>query len=182
MKDKAAERIKLLEQLEEKYQLLDQDFNTHLEGLLHSKPINYWDYIQTDALLSLQTQHTVFPDEMVFIMYHQVNEILFKMMLWEIRQISYREELTPAFFSERVGRISRYFDMLTSSFEIMTQGMEVAQYLEFRNTLAPASGFQSAQYRKVEFASTSLINLIDARYRKTIDRDTPYDHAFEHLY
>ena len=68
MKNKAAEREKLMEQLAEKYQLLDQDLNTHLEGLLHSKPINYWDYIQTDALLSLQTQQTLFPDEMVFIM------------------------------------------------------------------------------------------------------------------
>lgn len=72
--------------------------------------------------------------------------------------------------------------MLTSSFEIMTEGMEVEQYLKFRNTLTPASGFQSAQYRKIEFASTDLINLIDARYRESIDRDTPYEHALEHLY
>ena len=72
--------------------------------------------------------------------------------------------------------------MLTSSFQIMTQGMEVEQYLKFRNTLAPASGFQSAQYRKIEFACTDLLNLIDARFRKTIDRNTPFDHAFEHLY
>lgn len=182
MKNKAEERIHLLKQLEEKYQLLDQDLNTHLEGLLHSKPINYWDYIQTDALLSLQRQETTFPDEMVFIMYHQVNELLFKMMLWEIQQISYKEGLTAQFFSERLGRISRYFDMLTSSFQIMTQGMEVEQYLKFRNTLAPASGFQSAQYRKIEFACTDLLQLIDARFRKTIDRNTPFNHAFEHLY
>lgn len=182
MKNKEEVRLHLMKQLEEKYQLLDQDLNTHLEGLLYSKPINYWDYIQTDALLSLQRQETSFPDEMVFIMYHQVNELLFKMMLWEIQQISYKEGLTPQFFSERLLRISRYFDMLTSSFQIMTQGMEVEQYLKFRNTLAPASGFQSAQYRKIEFACTDLLNLIDARFRKTIDRNTPFDHAFEHLY
>jgi len=48
--------------------------------------------------------------------------------------------------------------------------------------LTPASGFQSAQYRKIEFASTELINLIDARFRKTIDRNTPFKHAFDHLY
>jgi tryptophan 2,3-dioxygenase len=64
----------------------------------------------------------------------------------------------------------------------MTEGMEVEQYLKFRNTLAPASGFQSAQYRKIEFASTELINLIDARFRETIDRETPFEHAVEHLY
>jgi tryptophan 2,3-dioxygenase len=60
--------------------------------------------------------------------------------------------------------------------------MEVAQYMKFRNTLTPASGFQSAQYRLIEFSSTDLINLIDYRFRATIDRNTPYEHALEHLY
>ncbi len=64
----------------------------------------------------------------------------------------------------------------------MQEGMDVEQYLKFRNTLTPASGFQSAQYRKIEFASTDLINLIDARYRETIDGNTPYEHALENLY
>ena len=176
------ETKKLLEQLKAKYDAIDQDLDTHLEGLLYGKPITYWDYIQTDALLNLQIQRTTFPDEMVFIMYHQINELLFKMVLWEISQVAHHENLTAEFFSERLGRISRYFDMLTSSFKIMTEGMEVEQYLQFRNTLTPASGFQSAQYRKIEFASTELINLIDARFRETIDRDTPYEHALEHLY
>ena len=72
--------------------------------------------------------------------------------------------------------------MLTTSFDIMGDGMEVAQYMKFRNTLTPASGFQSAQYRLIEFSSTDLINLIDYRFRATIDRNTPYSHAFEHLY
>ena len=54
--------------------------------------------------------------------------------------------------------------------------------MKFRDTLTPASGFQSAQYRMIEFASTELINLIDIRFRETIDRDTPFSHAFEHLY
>src|SRR5690606_30689538 len=49
-------------------------------------------------------------------------------------------------------------------------------------TLTPASGFQSAQYRLIEFASTDLINLIDNRFRADIDRNTPYEHALEHLY
>ena len=44
-------------------------------------------------------------------------------------------------------RITRYFDMLTTSFDIMGDGMEVEQYMKFRNTLTPASGFQSAQYQ-----------------------------------
>jgi tryptophan 2,3-dioxygenase len=79
-------------------------------------------------------------------------------------------------------RISRYFDMLTTSFTIMKEGMETEQYMKFRHTLTPASGFQSAQYRLIEFCSTDLINLIDHRFRETIDRNTPFEHAFEHLY
>ena len=104
------------------------------------------------------------------------------MILWEIEQVAHHKMLTAEFFSSRLMRISRYFDMLTSSFSIMQDGMEVDQYLKFRNTLTPASGFQSAQYRKIEFASTDLINLIDARFRETIDRNTPYEHALNHLY
>jgi len=172
----------LLLKIEEKFQAINQKTDTHLEGLLWSKPITYWDYIQTDVLLNLQTQRTTLPDEMVFIMYHQVNELLFKMILWEIEQISHTEKPTTAFFAERMTRISRYFDMLTTSFDIMGDGMEVEQYMKFRNTLTPASGFQSAQYRIIEFASTDLINLIDYRFRATIDRNTPFEHAFEHLY
>ena len=171
-----------IEKLEEKFTQINQKTQTHLEGLLWAKPITYWDYIQTDALLSLQTQRTTLPDEMVFIMYHQVNELLFKMILWEIQQVAYCQDLTTTFFTERLNRISRYFNMLTTSFDIMKEGMEVEQYLKFRNTLTPASGFQSAQYRLVEFASTDLINLIDHRYRENIDRNTPYEHALEHLY
>ncbi|HLP64093.1 tryptophan 2,3-dioxygenase family protein [Flavobacterium sp.] len=176
------ETNQLLEQLEQKFDAINQKTDTHLEGLLWSKPITYWDYIQTDALLNLQTQRTILPDEMVFIMYHQVNELLFKMILWEIKQVCYSETIKTKFFAERLTRISRYFDMLTTSFDIMGDGMEVEQYMKFRNTLTPASGFQSAQYRMIEFASTDLINLIDYRFRATIDRNTPYSHAFEHLY
>lgn len=175
-------REKLLQQLEEKFGASGQNLDTHLEGLLHAKYINYWDYIKTDALLSLQQQRTVYPDEMVFIMYHQVNELLFKMMLWELEQVSQKQDLTIDFFSEKLYRVSRYVDVLASSFEVMGDGMSMEQYQKFRHTLTPASGFQSAQYRKIEFASTELINLIDNRFRSTIDRDTPYSHAFEHLY
>jgi len=147
---------KLVERIEEKFTAIDQNYETHLEGMVWAKPITYWDYIQPDALLNLQVQRTTLPDEMVFIMYHQINELLFKMILWEA--------------------------MLSSSFSIMQEGMEVEQYLKFRNTLTPASGFQSAQYRLIEFASTDTINLIDYRFRATIDRNTPIEHAYEHLY
>jgi tryptophan 2,3-dioxygenase len=173
---------KLVERIEEKFTAIDQNYETHLEGLVWAKPITYWDYIQPDALLNLQVQRTTLPDEMVFIMYHQINELLFKMILWEAEQVTTNNQLTASFFAEKLNRISRYFDMLSSSFSIMQEGMEVEQYLKFRNTLTPASGFQSAQYRLIEFASTDTINLIDYRFRVTIDRNTPIEHAYEHLY
>lgn len=171
-----------LDQLEEKFQAINQKTETHLEGLLWSKPMTYWDYIQTDALLNLQIQRTTLPDEMVFIMYHQVNELLFKMILWEMDQLCHTSKPETTYFTEKLMRISRYFDMLTTSFDIMGDGMDIEQYMKFRNTLTPASGFQSAQYRLIEFCSTDLINLIDYRFRKTIDRDTSYEFAMEHLY
>lgn len=97
-------------------------------------------------------------------------------------QIAYSEGIKPEKFVMHLMRVSRYFDMLSNSFDIMGEGMELDQYMKFRDTLTPASGFQSAQYRMIEIASTELINLIDWRFRKTIDRDTPYEHAFEHMY
>ena len=155
----------IIKRIQEKYLAIGQNPDVHLEGLVHAKQITYWDYILPEALLGLQIQRTTLPDEMVFIMYHQINELLFKMILWEIDQVSNLEKLEAAFFTEKLRRVSRYFDMLSTSFDIMGDGMEIEQYMQFRNTLTPASGFQSAQYRLIEFASTEIINLIDNRYR-----------------
>ncbi|WP_024772547.1 tryptophan 2,3-dioxygenase family protein [Aquimarina macrocephali] len=175
-------RKELLEAIDKKYNAMGQDPDVHLSGLLHAEPMKYWDFIQVDALLGLQTQRTQLPDEMVFIMYHQINELLFKMILWEMSQISHTENIEPKKFEMHLMRVSRYFDMLSNSFDIMGEGMEIDQYMKFRDTLTPASGFQSGQYRKIEIASTELINLIDFRYRKTIDRNTPYEYAFDNMY
>ncbi|RCS26187.1 tryptophan 2,3-dioxygenase [Polaribacter sp. WD7] len=175
-------REEILKAIEEKYDKLGVPVDAMLQGLLHSTPITYWDYIQTDALLGLQTPRTNQPDEMVFIMYHQVNELIFKMILWEIDQIAKLIKISATKFTMHLNRISRYFDMLCNSFSVMTEGMEREQYLKFRNTLTPASGFQSAQYRKIEFASTELINLIDVRFRNTINRSSSFKNAYNHLY
>jgi tryptophan 2,3-dioxygenase len=172
----------ILSRLDQKFEAIGQQTNVHLEGLVWANPITYWDYILPDALLNLQIKRTTQPDEMVFIMYHQINELLFKMILWEINQISDTEKLEADFFIEKLRRISRYFDMLSSSFSIMGDGMEKEQYMKFRNTLTPASGFQSAQYRLIEFSSTELINLIDYRFRANIDINSSYEHAYDHLY
>lgn len=175
-------REELLKAIDEKYKALGQNPDVHLSGLLHSNPITYWDYVQVEALLGLQTQRTNLPDEMVFIMYHQINELIFKMILWEMDQIAHAEAISTEKFSLHLGRISRYFDMLSNSFNIMQDGMEIEQYMKFRDTLTPASGFQSVQYRKIEIGSTDLLNLIDFRFRATIDRNTTYEFAFDNMY
>lgn len=178
----SSETQRQLEALNEKFRAIGQNTNTHLEGLIWAKPITYWDYIQTDALLSLQTQRTTLPDEMVFVMYHQVNELLFKMILWEMQQACDSQALTTEIFTDKLSRISRYFDMLTTSFVIMKDGMATDQYMKFRNTLTPASGFQSAQYRLIEFCSTDVINLVDNRYRAKFNADSSLEEIYEYLY
>lgn len=106
------DRNEILSRVDAKYAAIGQNPNVHLEGLVHANPITYWDYILPDALLSLQVQRTTLPDEMVFIMYHQINELLFKMILWEIDQVSEAKDVEAAFFTEKLRRVSRYFDLL----------------------------------------------------------------------
>jgi len=175
-------REELLKAIDEKYQAMGQNPDVHLSGLLHAEPITYWDYIQVEALLGLQIKRTNLPDEMVFIMYHQINELLFKMILWEINQVGDLKEISAPFFTEKLRRVSRYFDMLAESFNIMGDGMEPEQYMKFRDTLTPASGFQSAQYRQIEFASTELKNLVDMRFREQIQPNASTEEIFELLY
>lgn len=173
---------KILNELDQKFKAIGQKTQTHLQGLLYAAPLTYWDYIQVDALLSLQTQRSTLADEMVFIGYHQINELLFKMILWEIDQLAQTQNISVDVFKDKLGRISRYFDMLTSSFSIMESGMDREQYLKFRDTLTPASGFQSAQYRLIEFGSTNWQNLIDKRFVNQITPDTTYEQALELMY
>lgn len=85
-----------LESLRRKYSLLGQDLETYLEGLLYSRSLTYWDYIEVDTLLTLQKTRTDFPDEVIFIVYHQITELYFKLIKVElelIAQESWQEEL-----------------------------------------------------------------------------------------
>jgi tryptophan 2,3-dioxygenase len=127
---------------------------------LYSDYLTYWDYIHLDTLLTLQTPKTKFPDENIFIIYHQVTELLFKLSLHEFDQIAAQKELTTDFFLSRVRRINMYFQTLIKSFDIMVDGMDPQQFLKFRMSLLPASGFQSAQYRMIEICATSFNNLL----------------------
>ena len=108
--------IELLHKLQKKYDVMGQDLSSYLDGLLHSDYLTYWDYIHLDTLLSLQSPKTHFPDEKVFIVYHQITELYFRLILWEIEQIAEKENLESIFFIERLDRIIRYFQQLESSF------------------------------------------------------------------
>ncbi|AEA43669.1 tryptophan 2,3-dioxygenase family protein [Fluviicola taffensis] len=173
------ERISLLKA---KYDAQGQDLTAYLDGLLYSNMPNYWDYVQVDTLLSLQKTYTDFPDEMVFLMYHQVTELYFKLCLHEFQQVSDRKNLDAAFFVEHVQRINRYFEALTKSFEIMVDGMQREQFLKFRLSLAPASGFQSAQYRKIEIHSTDFLQLVHKDHREKYSGKEPITELFENIY
>jgi tryptophan 2,3-dioxygenase len=152
--------LEQLKKLQAKYDFMGQDISSYLDGLLYSDYLTYWDYIHLETLLSLQNPKTSFPDERVFIIYHQITELYFKLVLLEIEQIATRQNIDEQFFIERVDRIIRYFKNLESSFEIMVKGMEKEQFQKFRMALLPASGFQSAQYRFIEIGSTDMINLV----------------------
>lgn len=171
-----------LKKLHQKYAVMGQDLSSYLDGLLHSDYLTYWDYIHLDTLLTLQNPKTQLPDERVFIAYHQITELYFNLVLWEIEQIVAREKLDEAFFLSRLDRIIRYFKNLTESFEIMTEGMERDQFLKFRMSLLPASGFQSAQYRLIEICSTDLINLVAEHERKAMGENSDISGQVEKLY
>jgi tryptophan 2,3-dioxygenase len=114
------------------------------------KPLTYWDYIRLDELLSLQHPRTTAHDELQFIMVHQTFELWFKLAINELRgalaALEANEIARGTALLKRVGVILRTalhgFDPLMT----MTQ----QGYMEFRDDLHPASGFQSSQFRVLE--------------------------------
>jgi len=170
-----------LARLQEKYEAMGQDMTSYLDGLLYADFLTYWDYIHLDTLLSLQSPKTPFPDEQIFIIYHQITELYFKLCLHECEQITAAEPLTAVFFTARLQRINRYFEALTQSFEIMVDGMDKEQFLKFRMSLLPASGFQSGQYRMIEIYATDFVNLVVSDKRDEL-RDKTIEEQFEYLY
>jgi len=181
MQNDNSEYSDIVNKLEQKYDAMGQDLSSYLDGLLYSDYLTYWDYIHVDTLLSLQNPKTSLPDENVFIMYHQITELYFKLVLAEIKQIAEHAAITKEFFVARVDRLIRYFQNLEASFNIMVDGLEPDQFLKFRMALLPASGFQSAQYRLIEICSTDMINLVANSQRDSIKKADLKD-QLEHLY
>lgn len=171
-----------IKKLEEKYEVMGQDLSSYLDGLLYSDYLTYWDYIHLDTLLSLQTPKTGLKDEMIFIAYHQHTELFFKLILWEIDQIVEEKDISADFFLSRMKRINGYFQILENSFSVMVEGMDKQQFLKFRMSLLPASGFQSGQYRMIEISSTDLYNLTHLNFRDSLKPNDAVEKLMDKIY
>ncbi len=176
------EILNKLEQLEQKYSAMGQDMPSYLDGLLYSNVLNYWDYVKLDTLLSLQYPRTDFPDEVVFIIYHQITELYFRLILTEMDQLRAEVHADLATWKKRLRRMITYLGNLSQSFDVMIEGMDPQQFLKFRMSLLPASGFQSAQYRMIEIASTPLHHLVKAERRSQFGTESPLSVVYEAIY
>lgn len=181
MKDIDPKILEQVKKLEQKYEAMGQDLSSYLDGLLHSDYLTYWDYIHLDTLLSLQNPKTHFPDEKIFIIYHQITELYFKLILNEIEQLAFEDPKDAALFLTRLKRVNRYLLHLVDSFDVMIDGMDQNQFLQFRMSLLPASGFQSGQLRLIELSSTPMINLTERSMREELEGQD-IESLYPHLY
>lgn len=132
------------------------------------RPANYWDYIKVEELLALQSgvaasEGGLSDDEVRFIVIHQIDELWFKLVLRELataRDLFARPRVPEDALAGAVNALKRVticFEMAAQHFRLM-ETMRTQDYLEFRDKLNPASGFQSAQMREIE----ALMGLADA--------------------
>ena len=179
MDDAIAGRIQALQ---EKYAASGQELLDFLDGLLEADYLTYWDYIRLDSLLSLQQPRTSHHDEPIFIMYHQITELYFKLVLHELEPMVASESTDQEALTEAIRRANRYFGALEHSFGVMVDGMSREQFLRFRMALIPASGFQSGQYRMIELASAKLNDLVHLEKRDQLASEMNTDTLLENIY
>ncbi len=118
----------------------------------YSKDMSYGDYLHLDEVLS--AQHPLSPDhnEMLFIVQHQTSELWMKLMIHELRAAIgciARDELAPAF--KMLARVSKIMEQLVHAWDVLAT-MTPPEYSAIRPYLSNSSGFQSWQYRCIEFA------------------------------
>jgi len=117
-----------------------------------SKSMSYGDYLQLDAILTAQKTLSPAHDEMLFIVQHQTSELWMKLMLHELRAaIGHiaRDELPPAF--KMLARVSKIMEQLVHAWDVLAT-MTPPEYSAMRPYLGQSSGFQSYQYRCIEFS------------------------------
>ncbi|GGD90822.1 tryptophan 2,3-dioxygenase [Caballeronia grimmiae] len=123
----------------------------HDAQLDFSDSMSYGDYLGLDLILT--AQHPLSPDhnEMLFIVQHQTSELWMKLALYELRAALdsvHRDELPPAF--KMLARVSRIFEQLVQAWNVLAT-MTPSEYTAMRPYLGASSGFQSHQYRQIEF-------------------------------
>jgi tryptophan 2,3-dioxygenase len=113
--------------------------------------LSYGDYLQLPKLLDAQKPLTFQHDEMMFIIVHQTSELWLRLFLHELNGVMtcvQKDELDPSF--KMLARISRVQTQLTATWDVLST-LTPAEYSAFRNALGRSSGFQSHQYRMLEF-------------------------------
>lgn len=153
---------------------------------------SYDDYLHLDAILAAQSVHTSAHDEMLFIVQHQTTELWMKLVIHEltvVRENMATNRLEPAF--KTLSRVARIFDQLNGAWDVL-RTMTPSDYTEFRSALGTSSGFQSFQYRLIEYMlGNRAIEFVD-NYKKTpwhydalqeeLTRPSIYDLAVSLLY
>lgn len=113
--------------------------------------MSYSDYLHLERVLDAQLPLSTAHDELLFIIQHQTSELWMKLAVHEIRatiRAIHNGELQPAF--KMLARIARIFEQLTGAWDVL-RTMTPSEYTEFRDQLGQSSGFQSYQYRAIEF-------------------------------
>lgn len=117
-----------------------------------SNNMTYGEYLQLDQILSSQHRLSEHHDEMLFIIIHQVSELWMKLILHEIKaaiQSIEADDLQTSF--KQLARVSRIQSQIIQGWDVLAT-LTPSEYMEFRDSLGQASGFQSYQYRMIEFA------------------------------
>ncbi|WP_338779854.1 tryptophan 2,3-dioxygenase [Metabacillus sp. FJAT-52054] len=114
--------------------------------------MTYGEYLQLDKILAGQARLSDHHDEMLFIIIHQVSELWMKLILHELESsiaAIVKGDLQTAF--KQLARVSKTQSQITQAWDVLST-LTPSEYMEFRDTLGQASGFQSYQYRMIEFA------------------------------
>ncbi len=115
--------------------------------------MSYTDYLRLDALLTAQHPISDAPDEMLFIIQHQTSELWMRLMIHELsaaRDAIAADRLQPAF--KMLARVARIMEQLNNAWDVL-RTMTPSDYTAFRDRLGQSSGFQSWQYRMIEYAA-----------------------------
>ncbi|SET38303.1 tryptophan 2,3-dioxygenase [Oceanobacillus limi] len=140
--------------------------------------MTYGDYLQLDTLLDSQKRLSSHHDEMLFIIIHQVSELWLKLIIHEIQAATtaiQNGELQASF--KMLARVSKIQSQIIQAWDVLST-LTPAEYMEFRDKLGNASGFQSYQYRLVEFVLGYKTPHIMKIYKKNEDLYHILDEAY----